>query len=91
MSDVGSTNEATDRQSTINHGKISEIKLYSEEIVSDSNSQVLSGIDIIKQNTALLKEMKSDWIKASYEGFIKRIHLPPKSLEELKVVFCTRF
>ena len=48
MSDVGSTNEATDTQSTINHGKINEIKLYSEDKISDSNSQILSGIDVIE-------------------------------------------
>ena len=38
-----------------------------------------------------IKELKSSWIKASYDNVVKRIFDPPRNIDELKVVLCTRF
>ena len=38
-----------------------------------------------------IKELKSTWVKASYDNVVKRIFGPPRNIDELKVVLCTRF
>ena len=96
LSDVGSTNEATDAISILNVDKVNEIKIFSEDETSNSAKEQglcpQAGYEQIRLNTVLNKELKSEWIKASYGGCIRRFYKPPKNnLEELKVIFCTRF
>ena len=93
LGDVGSTIEEGDQQAANIQEQKGEIIRFSEEDSSaqDSGSLPLSGSAPIKRPLIPIKEMKSDWIKASYNGVVRRLHSPPRNLEELKVIFCTRY
>ena len=72
-------------------------KLSEEESNSNSNSaqesepQALSSNSSTQLPAAQVKQLKSTWIKASYNSVVKRIYDPPKSIDELKAMLCTRF
>ena len=93
IGDVGSTmEEGEERPHTLSIVQPEQFKQLSEEEKSNSRGSVpLSGTAANQLPAVQIKHLKSSWLKASYDGTVKRIHEPPRNIDELKVVLCTRF
>ena len=97
IGDVGSTMEEGEeyKHPGLSLVKIDQFKQLSEEEKSSSTqgrgTHELANSVPTTLNVVQIKEMKSSWVKASYDNVVKRIFDPPRNIDELKVVLCTRF
>ena len=93
IGDVGSTVEKGRKHPVAQN--ITTVE-QSKQIIEDENPKQGNMLDDVigvndHQNNDQIKHLKSSWMKASYNNTVRRIHEPPKSIEELKVVLCNRF